>query len=185
MAVSVRPATEADFADILALQNDNYIDNVAVEDRGEGFVSTPFSLELLEELEFSNRFYIARDEATGAMAGYVFTGSWRFCARWPAFEIAIARFPIQWKGQPVEVDDTFQYGPVCVARDYRGQGVLPLLFDAVKVAMRDDFAVGTTWINAANGRSMNAHVNKLGLAPLDEWQWQDKNFVLLGFETRG
>jgi hypothetical protein len=183
MAVVVRVAGAADFADILALQNENYIDNVAPEYRDDGFVSTPFSLELMRDLELPNRFYVARDEESGALAGYVFAGSWRFCARWPAFEVAIARFPVEWQGRLIHPDETFQYGPVCVARDFRGQWVLPLLFEAVKSGMRVEFAVGTTWINAANGRSMKAHVQKLGFVPLDEWEWGGKRFVLLGFET--
>ncbi|BCM94039.1 hypothetical protein IAD21_05935 [Abditibacteriota bacterium] len=183
MSVLVRVATPSDYADILALQEENYLDNVAPDKRSDGFVSTRFSLELMQQLEVPNRFYVAREEETGKLVGYVFAGSWRFCAIWPTFEVAIARFPIKWKGEPISIESTFQYGPVCIAQDFRGQGVLPRLFEAVKVGARDDFPVGTTWINAANGRSLKAHVQKLGFVPLDEWEWEDKRFVMLGFET--
>ncbi len=183
MPVLVRLASPSDFADILALQEENYVDNVPPDKRGDGFVSTRFSLELMRELEAPNRFYVARDEERGELAGYVFAGSWAFCARWPVFEVAIARFPIQWHGERIGLEATFQYGPVCVAHGFRGQGVLQLLFQAVKEGIQNEFAVGTTWINAANGRSMKAHVQKLGMVPLDEWEWHGKRFVMLGFET--
>ena len=58
-----------------------------------------------------------------------------------------------------------------------------MLFEAVKAEMRPKFALGTTWINAANGRSMKAHVEKLGLVPLDEFALASERFVLLGFST--
>ncbi len=184
VSFSVRLANPADFLDILELQSQNYIDNVAPEKRGDGFISTPFTLELLHELEAPSRFFVARDDDSNALAGYVFAGSWAFCCRWPAFQVAIARFPLRWRGELLEANQTFQYGPICIAHEFRGQGVLPLLFDAVKAEMRDEYAVGTTWINRANGRSMRAHVGKLGLVALDEWAWDGKEFVTLGFETR-
>jgi len=183
MPVSVRLAVRADFSDILRLQSQNFIDNLSPDERADGFISTPFSLELMNELEAPNRFLVARDDGTNALAGYVFAGSWEFCSLWPAFQVAIARFPLRWKGDPLDVDSTFQYGPVCIAREFRGQGVLPLLLAEVKSQMREEFAVGTTWINRANGRSMNAHVEKQDFVVLDEWQWDGKEFVTLGFPT--
>ncbi len=181
--ISVQPATPADFPDILALQDRNLVSRLAPDERADGFVTTPFTLELMGELRGNDRFFTARDDASGALAGYVFMGSWAFCARWPAFRVAIARFPVVFEGQSVGVEETFQYGPVCVASEYRGMGVLPLLFGAVCAQMRPRFAVGTTWINKANGRSMRAHTEKLGLVPLDEFTLGDDRFVLLGFAT--
>lgn len=165
------------------MQNENLLDYLAPDERGDGFVSTPFTLELLQELQNPDTFFVAR-AADGALAGYVFVGSWAFCARWPAFQVALERFPLRWNDQPLKAEDTFQYGPVCVARAFRGQGVLPLLFERVKSEMRSRFEVGTTWINMANGRSLRAHVEKLGLVPLDEFAFDGKEFVLLGFETK-
>ena len=181
--IFVRSASSADFSDILALQDLNLVSNLAPDARADGFVTTPFTLELMRELRGDDRFLVARDEESGALAGYVFIGSWAFCARWRAFQVAIARFPLSFQGQSIAVEETFQYGPVCVASEFRGQGVLPMLFEAVKSEMRPHFAVGTTWINRANGRSMRAHVEKLGLTPLDEFALGENSFVLLGFAT--
>jgi len=182
--ISISRATPRDFADIYALQEENLVSNLAPDARADGFVTTPFSLELMGELRADDRFLVARDDKTGELAGYVFMGSWAFCARWPAFRVAIGRFPLRWGEKEIEVERTFQYGPVCVASRFRGQGVLPMLFEGVKREMRDEFKVGTTWINAANGRSMKAHVAKLGLVPLDEFELGENRFVLLAFETR-
>ncbi len=183
MPVSIALAQPLDFADILKLQDENLVTNLSPEARADGFVSTPFTLELMNELKSPNRFLIARDEESDALAGYVFMGSWAFCARWPAFQVAIARFPLKWHGHSIEVEQTFQYGPICVAQEFRGQGVLSLLFEGVKAQMRDEFFVGTTWINKANGRSMKAHA-RLGLESLDEFELGDNSYVLLAFETR-
>lgn len=182
--ISLARATPRDFPDIYALQEENLVTNLAPDARGDGFVTTPFTLELMGELCGQDRFLVARDEESGALAGYAFMGSWAFCARWPAFRVAIARFPLHWGEREIEVERTFQYGPVCVASRFRGQGVLPLLFEGVKREMRAEFEIGTTWINKANGRSMHAHTQKLGLVPLDEFDLNDNRFVLLAFETR-
>jgi len=181
--ISLARATPRDFPDIYALQEENLVTNLAPDARADGFVTTPFTLQLMGELRGNDRFLVARDDDSGALAGYVFMGSWAFCARWPAFRVAIARFPLHWGERTIEVERTFQYGPVCVASRFRGQGVLPMLFEGVKAAMRPQFEVGTTWINKANGRSMNAHTQKLGLVPLDEFDLNGSRFVLLAFET--
>lgn len=183
MPFFVHLASAPDFPDILKLQEENLVTNLAPEARGDGFVSTPFTLQLLNELRSPNRFLVARDDESNALAGYVFLGSWAFCTRWPAFQVAVSRFPLTWNGRLLGEEQTFQYGPVCVAGRFRGQGVLPLLFEGASREMRDEYAVGTTWINRANGRSMKAHTEKLGLQPLDEFELNGNEFVLLGFET--
>jgi len=181
--ISLSRATTRDFPDIYALQEENLVTNLAPDARGDGFVTTPFSRALMGELRGQDRFLVARHDESGALAGYVFMGSWAFCARWPAFRVAIARFPLHWGERTIQLEQTFQYGPVCVASRFRGQGVLPLLFEGVKAETRPQFEVGTTWINKANGRSMNAHTQKLGLTSLDEFDLNDNRFVLLAFET--
>ncbi len=57
------------------------------------------------------------------------------------------------------------------------------LFEGVKAQMRDEFEVGTTWINKANERSIKAHA-RLGFEALDEFELNDNRCVLLRFETR-
>lgn len=49
--------------------------------------------------------------------------------------------------------------------------------------MRDEFEVGTTWINKANERSIKAHA-RLGFEALGEFESNDNRRVLLRFETR-
>lgn len=180
--LKISRATPADFAAILALQEPNLVSNLAENKRGDGFVTTPFTPEILAALQAPDGFCIARTSG-GELAGYVFMGSWAFLARWPIFQVMSARFPLSLAGQPLNEGNSFQYGPVCVSAPFRGAGVLPALVAQVKAEMRPFYPLGATFINQKNGRSMSAHERKLGFVPVDEWEFGGQNFTTLAFGT--
>jgi hypothetical protein len=178
-----RWATPADIAGIQALQAANLVTHLSAADRAAyGFVTTPFSPDQIQTLIDQQGVFVV--ESADAIAGYAMAGSWDFFCQWPIFEVMVARFPLfQFQGQPLTVDQSFQYGPVCIDRALRGQGMLPLLFETVRSGMAARYPIGYTFINQANPRSLAAHSRKLGLEVVDAFEFNGGTFSGLAFAT--
>jgi hypothetical protein len=181
-----RLATAADIAGIQTLQAANLLTNLSAADRqAHGFVTTPFTPAQIQTLiDQRGVFVVESGESADAIAGYAMAGSWAFFGQWPIFEEMVSRFGrFQFQGQTLTVDNSFQYGPVCIDRALRGQGILPLLFEAVRSAMAPRYPIGYTFINQANPRSLAAHSRKLGLEIVDEFEFNGGTFSGLAFAT--
>lgn len=194
---SIRPATRADCAEILALHEQNHVQNLAEEERQNGFVTLQLQLSQIEALATHGGLFVARltqqdapqdPQVLGGIAGYVLAAPWNFYEAWPMFRVQTDRFPLRFQLGGVEHelrrDNSFQYGPVCVAPAFRGQNVLPALFHAVKERYASRFEIGATFIDARNARSLEAHRRKLGFGIVDEWAASGNRYFTLAFETR-
>ncbi len=84
-------------------------------------------------------------------------------------------------GRPLDQWRRFVYGPVCVARDARGSGVLQALFAGLLDEVAGRYDVGAAFADAANPRSLQAHVRKLGMQVLRGFEFEDRSYHLLAF----
>jgi hypothetical protein len=50
---------------------------------------------------------------------YLFTGSWDFFSQWPIFNHITAQFPNLNFFFDITTTHTFQYGPICIAKEYQ------------------------------------------------------------------
>jgi GNAT superfamily N-acetyltransferase len=179
--MTVSHATPDEFAAILALHAQNHVSNLGEDARGDGFLTIFPDLAHLAKLESQKSLFVARGER-GDLAGYVLSAPWNFYAQWPVFATQTDRFPLAFGDQILTTQNSFQYGPVCVAREFRGRGVLPAMFDAVKAHFAPIFPIGATFINLQNARSMAAH-RKLGFQIVDEWSAAENHYATLAFST--
>ena len=179
---SIELATSADFAAMLALHALNHTKNLALDARADGFFTIDITLSDLEFLHEMRSAWAARDAQKGALAGYVLAAPWDFYARWPMFRTQTDRFPLAFESTQLTVENSFQYGPICVAQEFRGRGLVADLLETVKARYREDYRFGATFINVANARSMAAH-RKLGFATVDRWQTNGNDYETLAFET--
>ncbi len=176
-----RVARTSDIDGVLELQNANLYAHLAAEERSGGFVTTPFSSEQLQLWMSENGAFIA-ENASGLVA-YALAGSWNLYAQWPIFPFMIARLEREiWRGKSLRSSETFQYGPVCIAREWRGKDILPRLFTVLKENFAPRFAVGLSFINQQNVRSLAAH-RKLGMEIVDEFAFNERLYFTLAFET--
>jgi predicted GNAT family N-acyltransferase len=76
---------------------------------------------------------------------------------------------------------SYVYGPVCVDRSVRGQGVLESLFHECLVQLAGCFEIGVLFISAENQRSIEAHRRKLGMERVGEFEFDEKMFQVLAF----
>jgi hypothetical protein len=179
-----RVAIESDINEILELQARNLYTNLSEIERAEGFVTTPFTVEQIKALLSQTGVFVAVKEES--VVGYAFAGNWDFFSRWAIFPYMTSRFPqLKFQGTQITVDNTFQYGPVCIDQTLRGSGVFPQLFETMRSSFSAQFPIGVTFINKANPRSLAAHTQKLNLEIIDEFEFNGNFYYSLGFWTKG
>ncbi len=175
--MEIRNATPEDIDAILRLHRRYQVDTIADEDRSDGFVTTDFTPELLRELiESDEGFFVAARE-DGDIAGFVMAASWDFCSRWPIFAQMIEDLPsLSYRGIPLSTKNSYQYGPVCIDKPYRGSGLLKEIFEFAREAMAPRYPVLVTFVNKQNPRSYAAHSRKLGLDTITEFAFNGNEY---------
>ncbi|TGE06229.1 GNAT family N-acetyltransferase [Hymenobacter fodinae] len=176
----------ADLADIdgvLTLHRKYQIDTIQEGDKKDGFVTTSFTREQLTKLiQEEQGLFIAKHE--GAVVAYVMSASWQFWAAWPIFARMIADLPqLEYAGHQLSTENSYQYGPVCVDKAYRGSGLLERIFDFAREKMADRYPVLVTFINQINTRSYAAHTQKLGLEVIAEFDFNNNHYLELAYDT--
>ena len=176
-------ASADDIDAVLALHEKYHIDSIEQEDKKDGFVTTQFTPGLLLELINKEKgLFIAKDR--GQVAAYAMSASWDFCSRWPMFRYMISCLhELNYMGQIVSVENSYQYGPVCVDKKYRGSGVFEKLFDFARMEMNKKYPILITFVNKINPRSVKVHVDKLGLDLLKEFRFNNNNYLELAYDA--
>jgi hypothetical protein len=178
----IRIGTERDIDGILALQSQNLYTNLSVAELADGFVTTPFTPELIRLLLAQTGVFVA--EVDRQIVGYMLAGDWDFFSQWEIFRVMTSRLPtLKFQGKTIEVERSFQYGPVCIDRTLRGGGILPELFAKMRLSFVPKFPIGVTFINQLNQRSLMAHTRKLDLEIIDEFELNGNSFYTLAFST--
>ncbi|MEO9966841.1 MAG: GNAT family acetyltransferase [Reichenbachiella sp.] len=178
-----RKATIPDIPGILNLQSQNLISELTEEQKDtNGFVTTPFTPELLEEI--INLGWAFVTEIDGQIVAYLFGGSWSYYEQWPIFPYMTARFP-QWNlaGPQITTENSFQYGPVCIDANHRGKKIINALFEAMRLDFKKTYPLAGTFINQANQISTKAHL-KIGWTIVDEFDYDDNLYYGLAYDMR-
>jgi hypothetical protein len=182
MSPIIRIAIESDIDGILDLQSRNLYVNLSTADLAGGFVTTPFTPDLLSQLLDRSGVFVAVHE--DKIIGYLLAGDWTFFSQWEIFKVMIARLPeLNFMGAEVTIDRSFQYGPICIDLDWRGSEVFPNLFALMRSSFESRFPIGITFINKLNHRSFKAHTRKLDLEIVDEFEFNGNSFYTLAFLT--
>ncbi len=183
MARIIRGAIDSDIEGILDLQSRNLYANVAVTGAlAGGFVTTPFTPDLLRQLLIQSGVFVAEDDSK--IVGYLLAANWEFFSQWEIFRLMMARLPeLNLHSQEITIDRSFQYGPICIDITLRGSNLLPELYNLMRSSFASKFPIGITFINKINQRSFAAHTRKLGLEVIDEFEFNGNSFYTLAFLT--
>ena len=76
-----------------------------------------------------------------------------------------------------------KYGPICIDKSVRGSGVLEKIFDFSREHMSKKYPILVTFINKINPRSYEAHVRKLGLSVIQEFEFNNNSYYELVYDT--
>ena len=184
VVMEYRFASPTDIDNVLELQKKYHIHTILPEDKPDGFVTTLFTREqLLALIETENGLTVAVDNRR--IAAYVMSASWEYWSAWEFFRFMISRLPmLDYAGLRLGTENSYQYGPVCVDKDYRGTGVLQDIFNFSLRAMAGRYPVLVTFINRINPRSLASHTRKLGLEIVSEFELNGNQYLELACLTR-
>jgi len=172
-----------DIEDVLKLHYKYQVDSIKEEDKKDGFVTTPFTKgQLTKLIQEEQGLFIALqgDE----VVAYVMAASWQFWSAWPMFAHMIKDLPnLKYLGQTLSVDNSYQYGPICIDKSVRGTTALKEIFDFARVEMAKRYPILVTFINKINPRSYEAHTRKLGLEVIQEFTYNNNHYYELVYDT--
>lgn len=175
-------ATLSDIPAIAELQKKYHVSTIIEEDKADGFVTTLFTDEQFKKLiENENGLAIACDG--DKVVGYAMAASWEFWSQWPLFEYMIKDLPsTEYLGQVLSTENSYQYGPICIDKAYRGTDVLPNLFEFSRIQMEKKYPIMITFINQINPRSFKAHTQKLDLDVIKTFEFNNNQYYELGYD---
>jgi len=181
--MKLKIAEKTDIENILKLHAKYQLATIEETDKKDGFVTTSFSYEELQSIiEEEQGLFIAVEN--NVVLGYVMSASWQFWSKWPMFVHMIKELPtLNYMNQTLSVDNSYQYGPVCIDKSMRGSGLLEKLFDFALESMSKRYPILVTFVNKINPRSYEAHKRKLGLDVIQEFEYNNNFYYEMVFDT--
>lgn len=140
----------------------------------EGFVTWLYSLDLLKKMHQLSPSVIVKDEST--VAGYALTTLKEAKNFHPDLDIMFNNLAnVQYRGKSLSACHFYCMGQICIAKEYRGKGLVNMLYQKHKEIYSDQFDFILTEISTSNIRSLKAH-EKVGFKTIytyrdtvDEW----------------
>ena len=162
--------------EILKLHYKYQVDSIDEDDKKDGFITTAFNdVQLSELIDRERGLFVATKE--NKIVAYAMAASWGFWSRWPMFAHMIKDLPnLQYAGQTLSTNNSYQYGPVCVDKSVRGQGVFEGIFSYALQEMAGRYPILVTFINKINPRSFTAHTQKVGLDVIQEFEYNNNQY---------
>jgi hypothetical protein len=178
--VVYRRALPPDYPAIVELNSDNFVSNLAPEDRKEGFLSAEFTLEQTAAIAEDLGTMVAI--ADGHVAGFLCAIRNEFEHGSPVVAKMIESYiRMRFEGKLLSEYSSYIYGPVCIARDYRRRGLLRGLFEAQKHDLAGQFEIGVALIARSNAHSMQAHVRGVGMTEVGEFEVSGNIFATVAY----
>lgn len=175
-------ANTSHIAGFLDLQAKNLLPNVPKGSQENGFVTTPFTMTQLEHMIAKEDVFIALNEQE--VIGYIVCASWDFLSQYLIFAYMATLLPdVTQLGEKITMKNSYQYGPICIAEEWRGKGIFEPFFAYARGQMQSKYRYGLTFVNTRNRRSRAAHERKLGLQRLDPFSFSGQNYAMFGFAT--
>lgn len=151
-------AGDDDIRQIMDLQMANKENSISAEEAKEqGFVTLSHQFELLKIMSEGAPQIIAR-EADGSVVGYALVMPPAFEEKIPLLHTVHQEMEtIEYRGKKASDRNYCVMGQVCVAKDYRGQGVFDAMYQKIKSELSGNFDCIVTLVAVRNARSRRAH----------------------------
>jgi hypothetical protein len=176
--ISYKRASLPDYKGILNLQQANLLVNLSAQQAEDGFLSIEMSEEQFDEMNRDLGVMVA--ESGNKVVGYLCGTSFGYSAQFPILQTMMAKLgELTIEGNRLTEENTFIYGPVCIAKLARGTGILNGLFQALKESAVSRYSFCILFISDKNTRSLNAHL-KIGMNRLGVFDFNNSLFHILG-----
>lgn len=173
----------SDIQGVLALQDLYLVTNLSEEEKAFGFVTTPFTVQQLTEVIQKEELFLAKDN--NKIIGYLFAGSWEFFNQWPIFNYMNSLFPkLTFLDFKITTTNSFQYGPICIHKDYRGKGLITSLFELMRINLSQKYPLSLTFINKINIPSTKAHTEKLKWTIIGDFKFNTNDYYILAYDMK-
>lgn len=167
MEIKICRVTEMDeMVGIKNLQALNLRKNITAEAAvAEGFLTAEYTMEYLQQLHDASPSIIAKDGENVVGYALVATKEVRNGHDLMAdlFNVIDTKY---YNGKCLREVNYVVVGQLCVAKDYRGQGLVKRLYDYYRVCYAAEYEYLITDVAQANVRSLNAH-KKSGFIVID------------------
>jgi len=183
MNIELKVATLNDVEEVLSLHYRYQVDSINEDDKVDGFITTAFTRAHLTNLiqDESGLFIACVDNK---IVAYAMAASWGFWSQWPLFVFMISNLSDSTcLGNEITADNSYQYGPVCVDKSVRGQGVFEKIFHYSLSEMSTKYPIMVTFINKINPRSFEAHTRKTELEVIKHFDFNNNNYYKLACKT--
>ncbi len=175
MLSAITVTTGEELEQILQLQKKYLLGNIDREEmKSQGFLTVQHTREMLDRMHHLAPSIIIKDN--DAVVGYALT-MLRECRHLIApLEPMFATFDhLSWRGKPLNEYTFYVMGQICVAKEYRGQGLFDKLYHGHRETFQPSYDFIITEVATRNTRSMRAH-ERVGFKTvqqyrddLDEW----------------
>ncbi len=168
-------STKLELRQVLDLQRKNLRQHISAEEKStQGFVTMLYSQELLEAMhDLAPSIIVKKEDKVVAFALVFMKEGRHLYADLEAMYVNLEN--LSWKEQPMNTYKIYVMGQVCIAKEFRGQGLFEMLYQKHKEVYSDQFDMIVTEISTSNYRSLRAH-ERIGFETiatyrdhLDEW----------------
>jgi len=170
-------ASSVDYPGILELQNKNFVSNLTVSEKKDGFLSVKFRKEAFEIMNTETGIIVCKDNEN--IYGYLCTSSPEFNKDFALPATMIALYPqLKYKGKSLDNYHSVVAGPWCIDNKYRGKGIFNNMWDALTHVLKNNIELITTFISINNPRSLYA-AKKVGMEEITSFEFKENKFWLL------
>lgn len=114
--------------------------------------------QLTELCEKEKGVIIAQDRTDNKIVGLLLGASWQFLEPWPMFKhMAGILNEFNFQGKKLDAFTSYQYGPICIAEEYRSLGIGESLLAYQKQVFAARYPIIVTFVNVINPRSYAFH----------------------------
>lgn len=178
MSINSRRMTDADIEQIIAIQNESLLGKAPDDDLKDGFVQGDFSADDFKKFDDDVAVMVA--EEGSKIVGYLCTSHLELHQGKELLKLIAQRTEsINFEGKPLSQYRLVMTGPICISKTERGKGIFENLYQTFFDEDGSDFEVAMCFVDDANPRSLAAHINKLGMRVVDEFDCNGRNYNLL------
>ncbi|MEH0673145.1 hypothetical protein, partial [Vibrio owensii] len=183
-AMEIRAAKLEDISQIVELQKSCHVSNLDESDKSDGFLNTVMDEELLTQvIEQEQAIFVA--ELNNTIVAMAACASWKF---WECSEgltsVANKLSSVVVGSSQLSSTNSYFWGPVCVDKACRGEGVFEKLFRFSCEVRSVEFPYVYTYVHKDNARSFVAHTNKAGFNYTKDFELNGQTFQEMVRETK-
>lgn len=182
--MEIRRALPVDFAGIFKLAAACHYRNLSSEERQQGFLSAEFTLRQIAHMAGDLGIIVALE--SGRVVGFMCASGCDWDDQPAVVKGMLAELDrVDLQGRPLKSQRLFVYGPVCIDRAYRGQGLLRAMYRSLGSEVAGMYDGGVSFVAESNPRSLNAHVKGLGMTEVGRFAHEGRSYRILAFPVAG